>query len=159
MGWLYNRNIHRRSIDDLRKQHEQEAVEYTGGIKARLLASEWHSRTWYAIIRLEYPAGHERFGQDTTFLAVDLIDTANGQFGCKSLSEDMGPYVENPPSEKFKKYIFKHIPEAPGKDAENFRTRHGIKFTRLSEKLLPLDCQVKPTIHVAAEDGGTIHHL
>ncbi len=59
MGWTYTRD--RVDLNKARQQHEWDSTRYGSDIKAELLASEWKPATWFAIIRLTYPATHDRY--------------------------------------------------------------------------------------------------
>jgi hypothetical protein len=108
MGWTYtDLNRCRKTLAQAKADHEREAVNYGGNTKAEMIAREWHDKTFYAIIRLTFATPDKA---PKTFLRIDLLDNTNGQFGYKDMTEDMGVYVDNAPSEKFAKLIYKYIP-------------------------------------------------
>lgn len=144
MGWTYTDLVRNRmTLEQAKKQHTTNATRYIGGIKASLLAEEWHPQTWYAIIKLEYPEGDEKHGKPETFLRVDLLEASSVSFGYKDMCEEMGPYVSNPPSQSFKSKIFKHIPDASRYAAE-FRQCHGIRYSGDGRDLKPAAKQAAP---------------
>jgi len=128
MGWTYTRMQDHKSLSQIKQDHEWDATRYGSGIKAELLASEWKAKAWFAIIRLSYPADHDRHpGQVKTWLRIDLIDTSAGQFGYKDGAEEMGMYQEGRPSPEFKKKIYDLIPNAESY-AKEWRDRNGVKY-------------------------------
>lgn len=135
MGWTYTRD--RVDLEKAKQQHVWECTRYGGDIKAELIAHEWKSKAFFAIIRLTYPADHARHpGETITWLRVDLIDTTGGTFGYKDGAEEMGMYQEGKPSREFAKLIYEHIPNAKGYAGE-WRDRNGVKYdNKKQEELL-----------------------
>lgn len=124
MGWSYkDLKCNGHTLEDAKNLHVWKATRYSDGIQAEMIAYEWHSQTFFALIRLS----GGRYSEPKTFLVVDLIDTANNQFGYKDGSEDMGMYCKNKPSRDFAALVYKHIPKASGYAIE-FRERNGIKY-------------------------------
>jgi hypothetical protein len=152
MGWTYTDLARNRiTLQQAKEDHVRRATQYSrAGINATLLAQEWHPATWYAIIKLEYPADHEKHGKPDTFLRVDAIDTTNNSFGYKDMDEGMGPYVDNPPSASFKAKIFNLIPEAT-RYAADFRRSHGIRYNGDGLATTPKPKAASPT---APRQGG-----
>lgn len=128
MGWtITDLDRNRQSLQYAKEDHVRDATRYGNGIKAELIAHEWHPSTWYAIIRLTYPEGHERHGQPVTFLRTDMIEQSPARFGYKDMVESMGPNLDDKPSQKMKALIYEHIPFAEGY-AVDFRKRMGIQY-------------------------------
>ncbi len=126
MGWTYTRD--RIDLNKAQEQHVWEATRYGDDIKAELLAHEWKPKTFFAIIRLTFPADHARNpGKIITWLRIDLIDTTGGTFGYKDGAEEMGMYNDDKPSMEFRKLIYQYIPTAEGYAIE-WRKRNGVKF-------------------------------
>jgi hypothetical protein len=131
MGWIYL-DLARAglSLEQAKINHVRDAAQYGPGTTARIIMHEWHPRTWYAIIGL-YAAHSDQSFQTpyTVFLRVDSIDTRDGQFGYKDMTEQMGPLVADTPCLVMVRTIFRYIPYAEG-DAITFRQAHGIPFLR-----------------------------
>ncbi len=131
MGWTYTRD--RVDLNKAQEQHVWETTRYGADIKAELLSHEWKPKSFFAIIRLTYPAKHDRYpGQVKTWLRIDLIDTTGGTFGYKDGAEEMGMYQEDKPSAEFKKLIYQYIPKAEGYGIE-WRKRNGVKFDNANQ--------------------------
>lgn len=128
MGWTYTRD--KVDLNKAKQEHVWEATRYGSEIKAELIAHEYRPRTFFAIIRLTYPANHDRYaGQVKTWLRIDLIDTSGGLFGYKDGAEEMGMYNDDKPSAAFKKLIYQHIPTPEGYGQE-WRERNGVKYDK-----------------------------
>lgn len=126
MGWTTT-DLHRN-----RKTLEQAKADYVRGLTqystgtAELVAYEWHPTTFYAIIRRTFPEAMHR--APVTFLVTSMIEQSPAFFGYKDMTEEMGPYIDSPPSRSFAALIYKHIPHASGFAVE-WRRRNGVKFT------------------------------
>lgn len=133
MGWtITDLDRNRTSLQYAKEDHVRESTRYGNTIKAELIAHEWRPSTWYAIIKLTYLDGHERKGQSETFLRTDMIEATPARFGYKDMTEQMGPNVDDKPSEQMKALIYKHIPTAKGY-ATAFRDRMGIKYNATAQ--------------------------
>jgi hypothetical protein len=131
MGWIYL-DLARAglSLEQAKINHVREAAQYGPGTAARIIMHEWHPRTWYAIIGLYAALSDQRMQTPhTIFLRTDSIDTSDGQFGYKDMTEQMGPLVDDTPTLAMVRAIFRYIPYAEG-DAIAFRQSHGIPFLR-----------------------------
>lgn len=126
MGWtVTDLGRNRTNLVDAKARHVYQATQYCNGVKAEMLGHEWKQNTFFAIIRLVFPA--ERNKAPETFLRVDMIEQSAGSFGYKDMSEEMGPYVDDKPSREFAALVYKYIPVAKGY-AKEFRDRMGIKY-------------------------------
>lgn len=136
MGWLYTRQSE-KSLSEQKSDHAWNATRYGANVRAEILAQEWHAKTWFAVMRVTCLEGHEKAGNVETWLNIDLIDTAGGQFGYKSGSESMGMYQENKPSRAFAAEIYRHIPSAQGYGIE-WRARNGVKHDDMAQGAMAL---------------------
>jgi hypothetical protein len=124
MGWsIENLGRYGRTLEQAKADHVAHATQYGEGVKAEMIAHEWHSKTFYALIRLS----GGKYAEPVTFLRVDLIEQSPVEFGYKDQCETMGPYCENRPSRAFAALVYKHIPEVSGY-AEDFRKKAGIRY-------------------------------
>lgn len=129
MGWIYM-DLARAglSLEQAKINHVRDSSRYGPGAAARIIMHEWHPRTWYAIIGLYAVHSDQRMQPPhTVFLRTDRIDTSDGQFGYKDMTEQMGPLLDDTPSLAMVRAIFRYIPFAEG-DAIGFRQSHGIPF-------------------------------
>lgn len=129
MGWIYQ-DLARAglTLEQAKRRHVAAATDYGPGTTARIIMHEWHARSWYAIIGLYAVHADQRSQKPhTIFLRTDRIDTSEGQFGYKAMTERMGPLPDDRPSRAMAKAIFTYIPDAEG-DAIPFRRWCGIPF-------------------------------
>lgn len=132
MGWTSTDLVRNRmTMMQTKKRHVQEASWINrDGVKAELIAHEWHRSTWFALIKMTFPPGVDaRFpeGGTRTWLRVDLLDNSPGEFRYKDMSEEVGPYNDDPPSTQFAALIYQNIPTAEGYAIE-WRKRNGVPF-------------------------------
>jgi hypothetical protein len=124
MGWtITDLGRYGKTLEQAKADHVAEATRYGEGVKAEMIAHEWHAETFYAIIRLS----GGRYEKPVTFFRTDMIEQSPVSFGYKDQSEEMGPYCKNRPSRAFAALVYKHIPEVSGY-AMDFRKRMGIKY-------------------------------
>lgn len=135
MGWTYTSlRDNRKSLEDAKREHVYDATRYSDNIKAEMLAYEWRPKTFFAIIKLNFLEGHAKADQSKTFLRIDLIDTAGGEFGYKDGAEEMGMYQDDKPSRIMAQKIYEFIPVAEGY-APEWRERNGIKYRQAEKQL------------------------
>lgn len=124
MGWTFTVRS-KKTLAQHREDHVRDATDYGDRKIARIIAHEWHPRTWYALIGFyETPESQKPY---RVFLRTDIIDMSGGEFGYKDMSEDMGPYLDDKPSKKFAAAVYRYKPHAEGYAVE-FRERMGIKY-------------------------------
>ncbi|PAU54105.1 hypothetical protein BZL41_22825 [Pseudomonas sp. PIC25] len=125
MGWLYSNRTLDHLLNDLLEQYDRpdasrEVLEHA------LCDDDGYRHILWSVIRLvpkqDGLISGVAAGQSYTFIGCDLIDSYQGQWGYKSLSEQVHPYFYNCPlhfldlapdgiNEEWRRYVRLHHQE------------------------------------------------